>query len=85
MPKFMTIGVLARRMGLETSAVRFYERQGLNAYDRLSNGYRVYGEDAANVLRFICKAKALGFSLEQIGEILQIRRLRRSPVHGSKD
>jgi len=74
MPKAMTIGALARCMGVQTSAVRFYERQGLVAPERLSNGYRVYTEGAVNALRFICRAKALGFSLEQIGEILQIRR-----------
>ncbi|MBX9592707.1 MAG: MerR family transcriptional regulator [Hyphomonadaceae bacterium] len=70
----MTIGALARRMGVQTSAVRYYERQGLIVSERLDNGYRVYTQDAVNALRFICRAKALGFSLEQIGEILQIRR-----------
>jgi DNA-binding transcriptional MerR regulator len=75
----MTIGALARRMRVHTSAVRFYERQGLIAPDRLSNGYRVYTEDAVNALRFICRAKELGFSLEQIGEILQVRRRQGQP------
>ncbi len=74
MPKGVTIGALARRMGVQTSAVRYYERQGLIVSERLDNGYRVYTQDAVNALRFICRAKALGFSLEQIGEILQIRR-----------
>jgi DNA-binding transcriptional MerR regulator len=74
MPKAMTIGALARRMGVETSALRFYERQGLMTSERLSNGYRIYTEDAVNALRFVCQAKELGFSLEQIGEILRIRR-----------
>lgn len=61
-------------MGVQTSAVRYYERQGLIVSERLDNGYRVYTQDAVNALHFICRAKALGFSLEQIGEILQIRR-----------
>jgi MerR family Zn(II)-responsive transcriptional regulator of zntA len=75
----MTIGILARRMGVQPSAVRFYERQGLIASERLTNGYRVYGQDAANALRFICRAKALGFSLDQIREILEIRRRDAEP------
>ena len=70
MPKAMTIGALARRMGVETSALRFYERQGLMTSERLSNGYRIYTEDAVSTLRFVCQAKELGFSLEQIGEII---------------
>lgn len=74
MLKGVTIGALASRMGVQTSAVRYYERQGLIVSERLGNGYRVYTQDAVNALRFICRAKALGFSLEQIGEILQIRR-----------
>ena len=79
MPKGVTIGALARRMGVQTSAVRYYERQGLIASERLGNGYRVYTQDAVNALRFICRAKALGFSLEQIGEVLQIRRRDAQP------
>ncbi len=79
MSKRTTIGTLARRMGVQPSAVRFYERQGLIASERLANGYRVYSQDAANALSFICRAKALGFSLDQIGEILEIRRQDAEP------
>ena len=61
------------------SAVRFYERQGLIASERLANGYRIYGQDAVNALSFICRAKSLGFSLDQIGEILEIRRRDAEP------
>jgi DNA-binding transcriptional MerR regulator len=79
MSKALTIGTLARRMGVQPSAVRFYERQGLIASERLANGYRVYSRDAANALSFICRAKALGFSLDQIAEILDIRRRDAEP------
>ncbi|KAB2913236.1 MAG: MerR family DNA-binding protein [Hyphomicrobiaceae bacterium] len=85
MSKALTIGTLARRMGVQTSAVRFYERQGLIASERLANGYRVYGEDAAQALAFICRAKALGFSLDQIAEILEIRRAGSAPCGCVKD
>jgi len=74
MSKRTTIGTLARQMGVQASAVRYYERQGLIASERLANGYRVYSQDAVNALSFICRAKALGFSLDQIAEILEIRR-----------
>jgi DNA-binding transcriptional MerR regulator len=66
-------------MGVQPSAVRFYERQGLIAPERLANGYRVYGQDASNTLHFICRAKSLGFSLDQIREILDIRRRNAAP------
>jgi DNA-binding transcriptional MerR regulator len=66
-------------MGVQASAVRFYERRGLIAAERLGNRYRVYGLDAVNALSFICRAKALGFSLDQIREILEIRRQNAAP------
>jgi len=79
MSRTLTIGALARRIGVQPSAVRFYERQGLISPERLANGYRVYGQDAVNALSFICQAKALGFSLDQIREILEIRRRNAAP------
>jgi DNA-binding transcriptional MerR regulator len=85
MSKAVKIGALARRMGVQPSAVRFYERHGLIAPDRLPNGYRVYGQDAVNALSFICRAKALGFSLDQIREILEIRRQDAAPCECVKE
>lgn len=73
------IGTIARELGLQSSAVRFYERQGLLVSSRLSNGYRVYGREAVEALRFIVRAKELGFKLEQIREVLNIRRAGREP------
>jgi DNA-binding transcriptional MerR regulator len=73
------IGAVARQLGLQSSAVRFYERQGLLASSRLSNGYRVYGREAVEALRFIVRAKELGFTLGQIHEVLSIRRAGREP------
>jgi DNA-binding transcriptional MerR regulator len=70
----LTVGVLAKRIGVRPSAVRFYERRGLVASERLANGYRVYSQEAVGVLRFINRAKALGFSLEEVREILTLRR-----------
>lgn len=75
----LTVGAVAKRVGIRPSAVRFYERQGLVASDRLVNGYRAYGHEAVDALRFINRAKALGFSLDEIREILELRRSGETP------
>lgn len=79
------IGTIARELGLQTSAVRFYERHGLLVSSRLANGYRVYDREAVEALRFIVRAKELGFTLEQIREVLNIRRAGREPCGCVKD
>lgn len=75
----LTVGRAAERVGIRPSAVRFYERQGLVASERLANGYRTYDQEAIDVLRFINRAKALGFSLEEVREILMVRRSGTAP------
>ena len=70
----LTVGRVAGRLGIRPSAVRYYERQGLIASERLANGYRAYDREAVEVLRFINRAKALGFSLGEVREILALRR-----------
>ncbi len=75
----LTVGVVARRVGIRPSAVRFYERQGLVASERLANGYRTFDRDAVKVLSFIGRAKALGFSLEEVREILSVSRTGTEP------
>jgi DNA-binding transcriptional MerR regulator len=79
MSQKLTVGATAKRVGISASAVRFYERRGLVASDRLANGYRVYGHQAVDALRFINRAKALGFSLNEIREILEVRRKGQAP------
>jgi DNA-binding transcriptional MerR regulator len=67
----MRIGVLARRSGLSTSRIRFYEAKGLlTAVSRKSNGYREYPADALLVLGVIVGAQRTGFSLDEIKQIL---------------
>ncbi len=74
-PPTMTIGQVARRAGVGIDTVRFYERQGLLAKPaRRASGYRQYGEDAVGRLRFIRRAKDLGFTLAEIAELLALRR-----------
>ena len=67
------IGELARGAGVPIDTVRYYERNGLLApAGRLESGYRRYGEAELGRLRFIRRAKALGFSLAEIGELLAL-------------
>jgi DNA-binding transcriptional MerR regulator len=67
----MRIGELARRVGLSTSAVRYYEKEGLIApVPRTDTGYRLYGTEVVGRLQFLLRAKALGLSLREVGELL---------------
>lgn len=67
----MNIGELARRSGLSSSRIRFYERIGLlQAVGRRPNGYRSYPAEALQVLELITCAQQAGFSLEEIRTLL---------------
>ena len=73
--KPLTSGELARQAGVGVETVRFYEREGLlEAPARRESGYRQFGEDEVLRLRFIRRAKDLGFSLKEIKELLSLRR-----------
>ncbi len=70
----MQIGELARRVGINIQTIRFYERKKLlPSPARKPSGYRVYTDEDLHRLRFIRQAKALGFSLDEIREILHLR------------
>ncbi len=70
----MTIGQLAGRTGVGVDTVRFYERRGLLPEPpRTTAGYRVYDEASVGRLRFILRAKALGFSLGETSDLLSLR------------
>ncbi|MDA8021352.1 MAG: MerR family DNA-binding protein [Thermoanaerobaculia bacterium] len=70
----ITIGQLARQAGVGIETVRFYERRGLiEDPPRRPSGYRQYPAETVGRLRFIRRAKELGFSLKEIGELLQLR------------
>ncbi len=72
--KTLTIGQAARGAGVGVETVRFYERQGLlKEPTRADSGYRQYAEDVVARLRFIRRAKELGFSLKEIKELLALR------------
>ena len=71
------IGQLAKQSGVRIDTVRHYERIGLlKPTVRLTSGYRRYGEAEQKRLRFIRRGKALGFTLEEIQELLSVSASR---------
>ena len=71
----MKIGEVAKRAEIGIDAIRFYERQGLiRPPARRPSGYRDYPSDVVLNLRFIRRAKDLGFSLKEIRELLSLER-----------
>src|ERR687886_2854312 len=70
----MRIGELARRSGIASTALRYYEKAGLLPQpQRTLSGYRAYGADALQRLAFIRAAQAVGLSLPEIREVIAIR------------
>ena len=67
----ITIGKLAKDAGVGIDTVRFYERAGLMPTPvRTAAGYRLYAASDVDRMRFIRRAKALGFALDEIAELL---------------
>src|ERR1700726_3564906 len=82
----MRIGELARRSGLSTSRIRFYEAKGLlNEVSRKANGYREYPPDTLMVLGIIVGAQRTNFSLDEIKQILpaDLSNWRRGELMGA--
>lgn len=70
----MLIGELAKRTGTTTKTLRFYEAAGLlPAPDRTNSGYRDYPPTALERVTFVRDAQKAGFTLRQVGQILDIR------------
>jgi MerR family copper efflux transcriptional regulator len=71
----MRIGEVAQRAGVNVQTLRYYERRGLlPSPTRRPSGYREYSPDMVAVIRFIKRAQHLGFSLEDVGELLELRQ-----------
>lgn len=85
----MEIRGLVERTGIPAKTIRYYESIGvLPPPERKSNGYRLYSEDDVERVRFVVGARSLGFSLDDIAEILARRdrramRLRFAQTQGS--
>lgn len=70
----LTIGQVAEAAEVNIQTVRYYERRGLFPKpQRTPSGYRQYAEDAVGRIRFIKQAQELGFSLQEIQELLGLR------------
>lgn len=70
----MTIGQLANAVSVNVQTIRYYERRGLLfAQMRSDAGYRYYSVEAVQQIRFIKRAQQLGFSLEEIRDLLTLQ------------
>ena len=73
LPETLTIGVLAEAAGVNVETIRFYQRKGLmQEPDRPLGGIRRYGEADMARVRFIKSAQRLGFSLDEIADLLKL-------------
>jgi MerR family mercuric resistance operon transcriptional regulator len=69
----LTIGRLAAAAGVNVETIRYYQRRGLmTAPEKPINGQRRYAVDAVRRVRFIKRAQVLGFTLEEIGSLLEL-------------
>lgn len=81
----MQIGQLAKRAGVPIDTVRYYERNGiLPAPERQASGYRAYDDRDVERLRFLRRAKALGFTLVEIRDLLALSVSRSDDMAGLK-
>ena len=74
MSETLKIGAVAKRTGLSVDAIRFYEKEGLLKLSmRSEGGFRLFQEKDIEDLRFIRSGQDLGFSLEEIRDLLSTR------------
>ena len=78
MSEFFNIGEAARRSSVSAKMVRHYESLGLlPSVHRTESGYRQYGDNEVHTLRFIRRARDLGFSMDEIAQLLKLWQNRR--------
>ncbi len=71
---YLRIGELSAQTGTNNETLRFYENKGLISNPRRSDaGYRLYTRDDVKTVRFIIRAKGMGFSLKEIAELLSMQ------------
>jgi MerR family mercuric resistance operon transcriptional regulator len=71
--RHLAIGRLAKRAGVNIETIRYYERVDLmRPPPRTAGGYRIYGEDDVTRLRFIRRARELGFTLDEVRALLRL-------------
>lgn len=80
MSQTLRIGELSSRSGLATSAIRYYESEGiLPSPGRNAVGYRGYLEDDVELTQFVARLRSLDFPLSDIREIVALRRADKAP------
>ncbi len=73
MNKPLTIGHIARTAGVNVETIRYYQRVGILIEPaKPVEGYRIYPSETVNRIRFIKRAQQLGFSLQEISELLEL-------------
>lgn len=81
----MNIGAAAEQSSVPPKTIRYYESIGLiAAADRRANNYRDYSESDVQTLRFIHRARGLGFSVKEVASLLALWRDRRRASHDVK-
>jgi MerR family copper efflux transcriptional regulator len=76
--EMMTIGEAAARSRVPTKTIRYYEEAGIiKPAARSENHYRIYSDADVQTLRFVQRARALGFSLKDVAELLELYRDRK--------
>ena len=74
----MRIGAAAEQAGVNVQTLRYYERRGLlPRLPRRTSGYREFPDEAVRVVRFVKRAQDLGFTLDEIEELLRLRNDKR--------
>ena len=66
------IGELSKETGLSKDTIRFYEKRKLISSAKKANNYKTYSKETVDILTFITRAKKLGFTLNEIKELIEI-------------
>ena len=70
----LKIGEVSKQTGVAVGALRYYEKLGLLESDRGENSYRYYSPEAVRQVQFVKRAQSLGFTLEDISEVLNVHQ-----------
>lgn len=82
----MKIGEVSKKTGVGIEAIRFYEKSGLlERPDRTYSGYRMYPAEVLDRIAFIKQAQTLGFSLDEISQLINLKKKGESPCSEARE